>query len=191
MENLSSINPLWIIITVAIILIIVLASKYNGMIRWKNILKQAFADIDVQLKQRFDLIPNLIEAVKGYTKHEKETLESLTKARTAFLGAGSRNDKIEADNMLSGALKSIFAVAENYPDLKANTTFLKLQDELADVENKIAAARRFFNNSVQEYNTYIQIFPNNIIAGIFWFKNEKSFEVSDKAERKNVKVSFE
>jgi len=160
------------------------------MIKWRNIIKQSFADIDVQLKQRFDLIPNLLDSVKWYMKHEKEVLESLTQARTSFLNAESSNEKISADNMLSGALKSIFAVAESYPDLKANQNFLKLQDELSDVENKIAAARRFFNNSVQEYNTYIQMFPNSIVAGIFNFKEEKLFTLENTQERENVKISF-
>jgi LemA protein len=123
-------------------------------------------------------------------KHEKEVLEGLTKARTSFLNAENNDEKISADNMLSGALKSIFAVAEAYPDLKANQNFLKLQDELSDVENKIAAARRFFNNSVQEYNTYIQMFPNSIVAGIFNFKEEKSFTLENTQERENVKISF-
>lgn len=160
------------------------------MVKWRNIIKQSFADIDVQLKQRFDLIPNLLDSVKWYMKHEKEVLEGLTKARTSFLNAENNDEKISADNMLSGALKSIFAVAEAYPDLKANQNFLKLQDELSDVENKIAAARRFFNNSVQEYNTYIQMFPNSIVAGIFNFKEEKSFTLENTQERENVKISF-
>lgn len=183
-------DPIYIIIALIVIFVIILIAKYNGMIKQKNIIKQAFADIDVQLKLRFDLIPNLIESVKWYAKHEKETLENLTKARTSFLNAETRDDKIEADNMLSWALKSIFAVAENYPDLKANQNFLQLQEELSDIENKIAAARRFFNSAVQEYNTYIQIFPNNIISWIFHFEEEKSFEVENKEERANVKVSF-
>lgn len=166
-------------------------TKYNGMVKRRNILKQAFADVDVQLKQRFDLIPNIMDAVKGYMKHEKTVLEDLTKARTSFLNAWTSDEKIQADNMLSGALKSIFAVAEAYPDLKANQNFLQLQAELSDVENKIAAARRFFNSSVQEYNTYIQMFPNSIIAWMFNFTEESSFSLEWKAEeRENVKIDF-
>jgi len=164
--------------------------KYNGMIKWRNILKQAFADVDVQLKQRFDLIPNLLDAVKGYMEYEKEVLESLTSARTSFLNAWTKDEKISADNMLSWALKSIFAVAEAYPDLKANQNFLQLQNELSDVENKIAASRRFFNSAVQEYNTYIQIFPNSVVAWMFDFKSEESFTLENTSERENVKITF-
>lgn len=180
----------YIILWVIVFILLILMVKYNGMIKWRNILKQSFADIDVQLKQRFDLIPNLLDSVKWYMKHEKEVLEGLTQARTSFLNAWTKDEKISADNMLSGALKSIFAVAEAYPDLKANQNFLQLQDELADVENKIAAARRFFNSSVQEYNTYIQVFPNSIVAGIFDFKEEQSFTLENTQERENVKISF-
>jgi len=176
------------VITVVIIFIIM---KYNGLINMRNIRKQSFADIDVQLKQRFDLIPNLISAVKWYAKHEKETLESVTKARTDFLNAWDNIDgKIAADNMLTWALKSIFAVSENYPDLKASQNFLDLQSELSDIENKIAAARRFFNSATTEYNTYVEMFPNNIIAWTFWFKQEILYEVGNLAERENVKVEF-
>jgi LemA protein len=157
----------------------------------KNVRKQSFSDIDVQLKLRFDLVPNLVETVKGYATHEKETLENVIKARNAFLSAGDNIDaKIEADNQLAGALKSIFALAESYPDLKANASFTQLQNELSDIENKIAAARRFFNSATQEYNTYIEIFPNNIIAGMFNFKVEKSYEIENAEERENVKVKF-
>lgn len=162
---LANTSTLFVVIVVIVGVLIV--SKYNGMVKWRNILKQSLADIDVQLKQRFDLIPNLIETVKGYMEHEQGVLEAVTKARTAFLDASTTTEKMGADTMLSGALKSIFAVAESYPDLKANQNFLQLQSELADIENKIAAARRFFNSTVQEYNTYIQIFPNNLIASLF------------------------
>ncbi len=178
---------LWIIVFIAFLLI----WKYNSIIKLKNIRKQSFADIDVQLKLRFDLLPNLINTIKWYAKHEKETLNMLTQARTSFLNAWwNVNKKIEADNMLTGALKSIFAVAENYPDLKANTNFLQLQQELSDIENKISAARRFFNNATQEYNTYIQMFPNNIIASIFNFKEEKLYEIEKEEEKENIKVQF-
>lgn len=180
----------YIALWVAGILFFLVVSKYNKMIFLKTTREQSFADIDVQLKQRFNLIPNLMEAVKWYMKHERETLESLTKARTSFLSATSANGKIEADNMLAGALKSVFAVAENYPDLKANTNFLQFQQELSDIENKIAAARRFFNNSTKEYNAFIQMFPNNIIAGMFKFNEEKMYEVQNEEERKNVTVKF-
>ena len=181
----------YILIWVVVFLVIFIVIKYNGLVRFKNIRKQSFADIDVQLKLRFDLVPNLINTVKGYAKHEKETLENLTNARTSFLNAWDDvNWKIAADNMLAWAMKSIFAVAENYPDLKASSNFKELQVELSDIENKIASARRFFNNSTQEYNTYIEMFPNNIIAGMFSFKTEELYEIKDTVERENVKVEF-
>jgi len=181
----------YIILWVLAITIIFLIVKYDSMVQLRNVRKQSFSDIDVQLKLRFDLIPNLIETVKGYAFHEKDTLERVTKARTDFMNAWENIDnKMAADNMLTWALKSIFAVAENYPDLKANQNFLQLQTELSDIENKIAASRRFFNNSTQEFNTYIQMFPNNIIASMFNFKEEKSFEIVNNEEKENVKVSF-
>lgn len=177
---------LWVVVLIGLFLMI----KYNAIIKLRNIREQSFADIDVQLKMRFDLIPNLVETVKWYASHEKDTLESVTKARTEFLNAWNMDQKMEADNMLSDTLKSLFAVAESYPDLKANQNFLQMQTELSDIENKIAASRRFFNNATQEYNTYIQMFPTNLIAWMFNFKEEEMFEVEDKEERKNVKVSF-
>ncbi len=184
-------NITYIILWIIVLSIVFSIMKYNSLIQFRNKRNQSFADIDVQLKQRFDLIPNLINTVKWYAKHEKETLENLTKARTSFLNAWNDVDsKIEADNMLAWALKSIFAVAENYPDLKANENFLELQTELSDIENKIAPARRFFNNTRTEYNTYLQMFPNNIIASMFGFKEETLYEVEDKKERENVKVEF-
>lgn len=181
----------YIILGVLALAVIIIISKYNGIVSLKNIRKQSFADIDVQLKLRFDLVPNLVSAVKWYMTHEKDTLEKVTEARTSFLNAWDNIDaKMQADNMLSGALKSIFAVAESYPDLKANASFLQLQSELSDIENKIAASRRFFNSSTQEYNTYIEIFPNNIIAGMFNFKWETLFEITNEVEKENVKVEF-
>lgn len=167
-------------------------SKYNGMVTLRNKRDQSFSDIDVQLKQRFDLIPQLVEVVKGYMKHEAGTLENVTKARTSFLNAGSTEDKIAADNMLTGALKSIFAVSENYPDLKASQNFLQLQSEMSDIENKLAAARRFFNNTTTEFNTYIQMFPANLIAGPFGFVQLALFKTDESREelRKTPTVKF-
>ena len=164
--------------------------QYNSLVKFRNVRKQSFADIDVQLKQRFDLVPNLVSAVKGYAKHESETLEKLTQARTSFLNAGNIDGKIQADNMLAGALKSVFAVAENYPDLKASESFVNLQHELSDIENKIAAARRFFNSATQEYNTYLQSFPANILASVFSFKEETMYTIENQVEKENVKVEF-
>lgn len=163
---------------------------YNRMIALRNNREQAFADIDVQMKLRFDLVSNLVEAVKGYTKHEKELFENVTKARTSFMNATNVDDKIQANNMLTSSLKSLFAVAENYPELKSNENFMQLQNQLADIENKIAAARRFFNNATTEYNTYIESFPANILARIFNFKRWELFELENKEEKKNPKISF-
>lgn len=183
--------PFFIVLWVSVVLALVVMWKYNWIIKLKNVRKQSFADIDTQLKLRFNLVPNLVNTVKWYATHEKETLEKVTEARTKFLNSWNNMDsKMEADNMLSWALKSIFAVAESYPDLKSNTNFMQLQTELSDIENKIAASKRFFNNATQEYNTYIEIFPNNIIAWIFKFQTEKMYEIKNEAERKNVKVEF-
>jgi LemA protein len=179
-------SPLLIVIGIIIVLpALYIMSKYNGMVALRNKRNQSFSDIDVQLKQRFDLIPQLIEVVKGYMKHEASTLENVTKARTSFLNAGSTDDKIAADNMLSGALKSIFAVSENYPDLKANQNFLQLQSEMSDIENKLAAARRFFNNATTEFNTYIQMFPANIIAKNMGFSELELFKTDESRSELN------
>jgi LemA protein len=155
--------------------------------------EEAWSDIDVQLKRRYDLIPNLVETVKGYASHEKETLEKVTKARTDAMAAQSGGDlkkSAEAENMLSSTLKSIFALSENYPDLKANQNFLELQRELSDTENKIQASRRFYNGNVRDFNTKLQVFPTNIMAGMLGFKNREFFEIENEKERENVKVEF-
>lgn len=181
---------MWIGLGIVAALVAYAIFAYNNIIKLQNNRDNAFSDIDVQLKQRFDLLPNLIETVKGYMAHEKGVLETVTKARTEFMNAGSVSDKIGAENMLSGALKSLFAVSENYPDLKANTNFMHLQSEMADIENKIAAARRFFNNATKEYNNGIEVFPANMIAGSFGFKQEKMFEVINAQEKENIAVKF-
>jgi len=182
--------------SIVIIIIVILAvlaiwgiAIYNGLIRLKNRVDEAWSDIDVQLKRRYDLIPNLVNAVKGYATHEKELFENVTKARTAAMGAGSTEEKAQAENMLSGTLKSLFAVSENYPDLKANQNFLELQRELSDTENKIQASRRFYNGNVRDFNTKIEIFPNNIFAGILNFVKRDFFE-AEEAEKENVEVKF-
>ena len=158
---------LLIVLGVAALLVIYLVTLYNGLVALKNNRENAFADIDVQLLNRFDLVENLVSTVKGYAAHEKATLQGLTDARTRFMSAQTVDAKLEASNQLTGALKSLFAVSENYPDLKANTNFLQLQNELSDIENKLAAARRFFNATTKEYNTAIQTFPGNLIAKHF------------------------
>jgi LemA protein len=162
---------------------------YNGLIKLKNRVDEAWSDIDVQLKRRYDLIPNLVSTVKGYAAHEKEVFEKVTEARARAMSAGTTEDKAQAENMLSNTLKSLFAVAEAYPDLKANQNFLELQRELTDTEDKIQAARRFYNGNVRDFNTKIEIFPNNIFASILNFTKRQFFEAAG-AEKEVVKVEF-
>ena len=162
---------------------------YNSLIRLKNRVDEAWSDISVQLKRRYDLIPNLVNTVKGYAAHEKEVFEKVTEARTRAMGAGTAGDKAQAENMLSGALKSLFAVAEAYPDLKANQNFLELQRELTDTEDKIQAARRFYNGNVRDFNIKIEVFPNNIIAGMLNFTKREFFGIEEN-EKEPVKVEF-
>jgi len=167
---------LWIILGVVALVIIIAIVIYNRLVALRQTVSQAWGDVDVQLKQRLDLIPNLVETVKAYASHERETLDSVTRARAAAAAAQGPQESAAADNMLTGALRQLFAVAEAYPDLKANQNFLGLQQELSDVENKIAAARRFFNNSVQEYNTGVEQFPASLIAGATGFQQRDFFE---------------
>ena len=164
---------------------------YNRLVTLRFRAKEALSDIDVQLKRRFDLIPNLVETVKGYMKHEKSVLENVTKARASVAGAaGNPLEREGAENILSSTLKTLFAVAENYPDLKANANFLELQRELTDTENKVQASRRFYNSTVMDLNTAVETFPSNIIANTFHFGQEKFFEVEKEEEKKPVKVQF-
>lgn len=181
---------IWIIIVAAVVIVLWFIGVYNGLIRLKNRTDEAWSDIDVQLKRRYDLIPNLIETVKGYASHEKELLENVTKARTQAMNANTPEAKGEAENMLSSTLKTLFAVAENYPQLRASENFAKLQDELSDTENKIQAARRFYNGNVRDFNTKLQVFPNNLVAGMLGFKEREFFEIENETERDNVKVQF-
>jgi len=169
---------LFIIIAIVALVALWVISLYNSMVRMRNNREKAFGDIDVQLKQRYDLVPQLVATVKGYATHEKELLERVTAARTACMSASSMNDKIQADNMLSNALAGLKVSVEAYPDLKANQNFLQLQTELSDIENKLAAARRFFNTTTRELNNAVETFPGNLIAGTFGFKKEPMFEVS-------------
>ncbi len=181
---------LWEILGAIIgIIIIYIIIVYNSLIVLRNRIKNAWAQVDVQTKKRYDLVPNLVETVKGYAKHEKTVFEDVTKARTAIMKATSVKEKAQAENMLTGALKSLFAVAENYPNLKASQNFLQLQEELSGIENKIAYARQFYNDSVLAFNNAIQKFPANLVAGMFGFKQEDYFETEEE-ERKNVKVKF-
>lgn len=164
---------------------------YNGLIKGRVRCEEGWSDIDVQLKRRYNLIPNLIETVKGYAKHEKEVFTKVTEARaSAMKNEGTPGEQAKTENMLAGALKSLFAVAENYPKLQANQNFLDLQQQLAETEDKIQASRRFYNGTVRDYNTALQVFPKNIIANMFAFKKFEFFEIEDEEERKNVKVDF-
>jgi LemA protein len=170
-------TSVWIILIVIAGLVIWIIMIYNGLVSMRQRVNQSFADIDVQLRQRHDLIPNLVETVKGYAAHERGTLEDVIKARNAAMTATTTADKAAAENMLSGALRQIFALSEAYPNLKANENFQQLQTELTDIENKIAASRRFFNNSVSEYNTGIQQFPAALLAGPFGFTPKEFFDL--------------
>jgi LemA protein len=181
----------YIILAIVVVVILWFIAAYNGFITLRNRTDEAWADIDVQLKRRYDLIPNLVSTVKGYATHEQEAFEQVTTARSAAMQAGSPADKAEAENMLSGALKSLFAVSEAYPDLKANQNFLELQRELSDTENKIQAARRFYNGNVRDLNTKTESFPSNIVANMFKFTKREFFELEEGSEAKEpVKVSF-
>lgn len=179
----------YVVLGVVVLLIFWLIITYNSLIALRNRAREALSDIDVQEKRRFDLIPNLVEMVKGYMSHERRVLENVTKARTSVAQAGNPLERDKSENILSGALKTLFAVAENYPDLKANTNFLKLQDELTDTEDKIQAARRFYNTTVMDLNSAIQSFPTNLMAEAFGFKSEKFFETTGE-EDKPVSVKF-
>ncbi len=183
------VSALIITLIVLVVLIFMFVLYYNSFVRLKVQVENAWSQIDVQLKRRFDLIPNLIETVKGYTKHEKEVLENVTKARTAFMNAGTLGAKAKASNMMTDTLKSLFAVAENYPKLQANENFLQLQEELSGTESKIAYARQFYNDSVMTLNTKIESFPGNMLASMFGFKKREMFQVTEE-EKKNVKVKF-
>jgi LemA protein len=169
----------WIIIGIIVVLVIYAIMVYNGLVGMRQRVNQAFADIDVQLKQRHDLIPNLVETVKGYAAHERGTLEAVVQARNAAMSARSPGEVAAAENMLSGALRQLFALSEAYPDLKANQNFQQLQTEISDIENKIAASRRFFNNAVQEYNTGIEQFPAALFAASFGFSRREFFDLGD------------
>ena len=173
----------WIILGVIVVAVLWIITIYNGLVAMRQRTNQAFADIDVQLKQRHDLIPNLVETVKGYAAHESGTLEAVVKARQAAVAAPTVEQKVAAENMLTGALRQLFALSENYPNLKANANFQQLQSDLSDIENKLAASRRFFNNAVQEYNTGIQQFPAALFAASFGFTPREFFDVGgDRAQ---------
>lgn len=180
---------LLVIVGLAAVLVIYVIAKYNQLVGLRNRIENAWSQIDVQLRRRYDLIPNLVETVKGYATHERGVFEEVSKARSSMMNAQNVHEQAEAQNMITGALKSLFAVAEAYPDLKANQNFLMLQEELSGTESKIAYSRQFYNDTVMAYNTLVQTFPSNIIANAFSFKEREYFEMEDIA-REPVKVDF-
>ncbi len=184
-------SPFMILVLVVVVIIAFVIVTYNKMIKMRNHADEAWSDIDVQLKRRYNLIPNIVETVKGYAAHEEGVLTKVTEARNMAINAGGMKEQAQAENMLSGALKSLFAVAENYPDLKANENFMQLQNELVDTEDKIQAARRFYNSTVRDFNTKLQQFPNSMVAKMFKFEDKEFFEVEDEEQRENVEVSFD
>lgn len=180
-----------LIVILGIVLIIILwaIGAYNGLIKLRNMIEEAFATMDVYLKKRYDLVPNLVETVKGYAKHEKDTLENVIAARNMAAGAKTVEDKINAENTLTGTLRTLFAVAESYPDLKANVNFLDLQQQLSSIESEIASSRKYYNAVVKEYNIKRETFPSSIIAGMYHFEKKPMFEAAEE-DRQNVKVQF-
>ena len=180
----------WIILAIVVILVIAIISMYNGLVSSRVKVDNAWSQIDVQLQRRFDLIPNFVETVKGYAAHESETFEKITSLRTSWANANTVAEKADLDNQLSGALKTIMAVSENYPDLKANQNFSELSEQLRNTENKISFSRQFYNDTVTMYNQKLQIFPSNIIANMFNFTPRELFTVDNAEARKNVKVDF-
>ena len=180
----------WIIFTIVAVVIIYVISVYNNLKTVENRVENAWSQIDVQLQRRFDLIPNFVETVKGYMNHESETFEKIAALRTSWANTQSVSEKANIDNQLSGALKTIMAVSENYPDLKANQNFSDLSVELRNTENKISFSRQFYNDTVTKFNTKLELFPSNIIAGVFGFKQKDLFSAESEEARKNVKVDF-
>jgi LemA protein len=179
------------VIGILVLLAIFFIVTYNGLVQLRQRVQNAWSQVDVQLKRRYDLIPNLVNTVKGYASHEKETLEEITRARSAAMAAGSVADQSRAENLLSGALRSLFAVAENYPELKANTNFLQLQEELSQTEDKIAYSRQFYNDTVQKFNTKLELFPTNLVAGMLGFGKADYFTLQGEPDaRQAVQVKF-
>ena len=180
----------WVALGVIVLVVLAVIGIYNGLVRARNRVRNGYSQIDVQLKRRYDLIPNLVETVKGYASHEKDTLESVVKARQQCIDVTGVKNQAQAESLLSGALKNIFALSEAYPDLKANQNFGQLQEELTSTENKISFARQHYNNVVENYNTKLQVFPAVMFAGLFGFKEEEFFELEEAAARQPVKVQF-
>ena len=181
------IGIIFLIVAVVVVWLIV---SYNGFVKLRNKTEEAFSTMDVSLKKRYDLIPNYVETVKGYAKHESETLQGVVEARNLAMTASTPEERIQKENILTGSLRSLFAVAENYPDLKANANFAELQRELSEIEDEIAGARRYYNGVVNKFNTKTEVFPSNLVAAMFGFHRKPLYEVKNTVERENVKVSF-
>ncbi|TET70241.1 MAG: LemA family protein [Candidatus Aminicenantes bacterium] len=181
---------LWILIILIAVIFVIAVGIYNALVNLRNRCDNSWAQVDVQLRRRYDLIPNLVETVKGYAKHEREVFEKVTEARSKAINAGTVKEQGQAENMLTGTLKSLFAVVENYPELKANQNFLMLQEELAGTEGKIAYARQFYNDTVMKFSVKQQVFPSNIIANMFNFKEKEYFEIEEPTAREPVEVKF-
>ena len=182
-------NIIFIVLAIVVLIAIYVVSVYNKLVNARNKVENQFSQIDIQLKKRYDLIPNLVETVKGYAKHEKETLEGVIEARNKAVTANSINEKVDAENQITGALNKLFALSEAYPELKANENFKSLQNELKEVEDKIAYSRQFYNDTAMSYNNIVAMFPSNIVANMFKFKSYDYFKIDEK-ERENVKVKF-
>lgn len=180
----------WIIVAIVVVVILIIAGYFNRLVSLKNRSEEAWSDIDVQLKRRHDLIPNLVETVKGYAKHEKGIFEEVTKARAEAISSKGMAEKAKAENQITEALKSVFAVAENYPNLKANENFVELQREITDTEDKVQAARRFYNANVRDLNIAIESFPSNVIANMFHYQKKELFELTDIGEKEPVEVKL-
>lgn len=189
-ENKGVMEMLIFVVVLVVLLALFVVTAYNGLIKLRNAVEEAFSTMDVYMKKRFDLIPNLVETVKGYAGHEAETLEKIVNARNQAASSATTEERLKNENMLSGALRSLFALSEGYPDLKANQNFLDLQGQLRVVEEDISNSRKYYNGTVRNYNTRTEVFPYNIIAGIFGFTRKPLYEVADEAERENVKVQF-
>ena len=178
------------VLVILVLLIILLVGSYNVFVTLRNRTEEAFSAMDVSLKKRYDLVPNIVETVKGYAVHEKDTLQKVIEARNMAMTATTPEDKIAGENILTGSLRSLFAISENYPELKANQNFLELQNQLSRIEEEIAGSRRYYNGVVNKFNTKIELFPGNILAGMFGFRRKPMYEVNNEQERENIKVSF-
>lgn len=191
MNILAALNPLVIVVLVVVAIVVFFITTYNGLIRARNSVREAFSTMDVYMKKRYDLIPNLVNTVKGYASHEKDTLEAVISARNSAVSANTPQAQMEAEGELNQVMNRLFALTESYPDLKANTNFLDLQDKLSVVETEIAQSRKYYNATARMYNNRVQVFPSVIVANMFGFTEEPMFEITDAQQRETVEVSFD